>query len=346
MRAHVSDDQLLEVADAPPIDGLGFRRPRGDDADYAAMAGVIGAANRHDEIPWLPTVANLREEIEDATGVDPGRDLVMAEVAGRAIAEAGVERVIRAGRPVYDVWGHVVPGYRRRGIGRALLRENLRRVAERIALDASGSEASDDRPQQVRAFADDAETGHRAILGAEGFASIRWFFRMRRPTLEDIPEIPLPAGIELRPVRPADHRTIIEAEFEAFRDHWEPPDLTEEVFETTFKKADLDTGLWVVAWDGDEVAGVVQNWIWHDENEELGVARGWLEHISVRRPWRRRGLGRAITAESLRLFRAAGMSEAMLGVDADNPTGALALYEGLGFVVERRSSVYGRSLNG
>jgi ribosomal protein S18 acetylase RimI-like enzyme len=101
-----------------------------------------------------------------------------------------------------------------------------------------------------------------------------------------------------------------------------------------------------VAWDGDEIAGVVQNWIWAEENAQLGVARGWLEHISVRRPWRRRGLGRAITAESLRRLAAAGMTEAILGVDADNPTGALGLYEGLGFEVDQRSQVYRRPLVG
>ena len=101
-----------------------------------------------------------------------------------------------------------------------------------------------------------------------------------------------------------------------------------------------------MAWDGDEVAGVVQNWIWPEENAHLGVARGWLEHISVRRPWRRRGLARAITAEALRRLAAAGMTDAMLGVDADNPTGALGLYEGLGFDVEQRSQIYRLPLRG
>ena len=94
-------------------------------------------------------------------------------------------------------------------------------------------------------------------------------------------------------------------------------------FVLLFAKADLDPALWVVAWDGDQVAGVVQPWIWRDENAALGVARGWLEHISVRRPWRGRGLARALTAEALRRLRDAGMTEAMLGVDAANPTGAL-----------------------
>src|SRR5689334_20893504 len=86
----------------------------------------------------------------------------------------------------------------------------------------------------------------------------------------------------------------------------------------TFAKSQLDTDLWVVAWDGDQVAGVVQNWIWPEENETLGVKRGWLEHVSVRRPWRRRGLGRAITKLSLERFREAGMTDAMLGMDTQN----------------------------
>ena len=89
---------------------------------------------------------------------------------------------------------------------------------------------------------------------------------------------------------------------------------------------------------------MVQNWIWPEENERLGVKRGWLEHISVRRPWRRRGLARAITAASLVKSREVGLDEAMLGVDSENPNGALGLYEGLGFSVESRAAAYRRDL--
>jgi len=38
------------------------------------------------------------------------------------------------------------------------------------------------------------------------------------------------------------------------------------------------------------------------------------------------------------------MTEAMLGVDAENPTGALGLYEGLGFEVDHRSVAYRRPI--
>ena len=104
--------------------------------------------------------------------------------------------------------------------------------------------------------------------------------------------------------------------------------MTEKTVTTTFADAELDTDLWVVAWDGDQIAGVVQNWIWPEENEKLGVKSGWLEHISVRRPWRRRGLARAITAASLVRIREAGMTEGMLGVDSENANGALGLVRG------------------
>ena len=340
MTTKVTDDTWLELPDAPAIHGLRFRRPNGSDADYASMARVIGAANRHDDDPWLPTPENLREEMEGYSTMDPARDALVAELDGELVAIASAERVLRGGLPMYDLRGQVTPEVRRRGIGRAMLGANLRRV------QAWAVEAGDPTPITVRGFASEREVGHRAILEGAGFTINRWFFLMHRPTLDDIPDAPLPDGLELRPVRPADHRPIFDAEFEAFRDHWQPHDYDESEYETLYKKSDLDTGLWVVAWDGDEIAGVVQNWIWAEENEQLGIKRGWLEHISVRRPWRRRGLGRAITAESLRRLHGAGMTDAMLGVDAENPTGALGLYESLGFAVTQRSSAYVRSLEG
>jgi mycothiol synthase len=335
-----TEDTLLQLADAPPIDGLRFRRLRGDDADYEAMAALIVAAHQLDGVPWLPTPTNLRDDLEISSGVDPATDVVVAEIDGRMVGVADVKRVMRDGVAVYELGGNVHPDLRRRGLGRALLRENLRRADERADGEPEGQAA------EARAYAEETEAGHRALLEDHGFAAIRWYFVMRRPNLVDIPDAPLPDGLELRTVTPDQHRAIFDAEVEAFRDHWSSREQTDEDFQLTFSREELDTDLWVVAWDGDQVAGIVQNWIWAEENATLGVARGWLEHISVRRPWRRRGLGRAITAESLRRLAAAGMTDAMLGVDAENPTGALGLYEGLGFELDHRAAAYRRALGG
>jgi mycothiol synthase len=83
-----------------------------------------------------------------------------------------------------------------------------------------------------------------------------------------------------------------------------------------------------------------------EENEALGIKRGWLEHVSVRRPWRGKGLAKALCADAFRVLRDRGMEEAWLGVDGTNPTGALQLYERLGFTVGRRWHAFGRPMDG
>lgn len=328
----------IDVTAAPPIPGLDARYFR-DASDYERLAALTCAANEHDGIPFLPTAHNLQVDMDDAVGLDPRKDVVIVSVGGNAIASSSVKRVVREEVPTYEVSGEVDPAFRRRGLGTWLMGWSLGHIRSRAALeDPEGRVA-------LGSFAEETETGHRALLAATGFESVRHFFLMRRTGLQEIPDAPLPDGIEIRPVSPDQHRVIFDAETEAFRDHWGNREIGDAEFRATFAQKELDTDLWVVAWAGDEVAGVVQNWIWPEENTRLGVKRGWLEHISVRRPWRRRGLARAITAASLVKLRAAGLDEGMLGVDSENANGALGLYEGLGFTVHSRAAAYRRDLD-
>ena len=87
------------------------------------------------------------------------------------------------------------------------------------------------------------------------------------------------------------------------------------------------------------MAGQVNNMVMRELNEQTGAAAAsW--RVSVRRPWRGRGLARALVSQSLVAFRDRGMTDAILGVDADNPTGALGVYEANGFVVHQREYAY------
>lgn len=86
------------------------------------------------------------------------------------------------------------------------------------------------------------------------------------------------------------------------------------------------------------------NFIYPEENTKLGLSRGWLEHVSVRRPWRGRGVAKALIAASLEVLRDRGMQVAALGVDAQNPNGALALYEALGFRPHETWTSYRKAL--
>jgi mycothiol synthase len=329
----ITDTHWIDLEGAPPIPGLRVRRWR-DAADYPLLTELMNAASEADNVPWVQTAENLQIEIEGEDGIDAASDIVIVEVDGQVVADAQVWRAVRDGTAMFDVTGHVLPAFRRRGIGRALLTENLRRAAERADLEPRGA------PIHIESFVEDLEVGHRAILADAGFEAVRHFFLMRVPSLENVPEAPLPQGLDVRPVTPEQHRAIFDAEAEAFRDHWGHREQGDDLFQTMYAKKELDTSLWVVAWEGDEIAGVVQTWIWPEENERLGVKRGWLERISVRRPWRRRGLGRALTAEALRRLHDVGIDDAMLGVDSENPTGALGLYEGLGFRVHSSGAAY------
>ena len=85
------------------------------------------------------------------------------------------------------------------------------------------------------------------------------------------------------------------------------------------------------------------NAIYEAENQELGLNRAWLDSVFTRR-WRRRGLARNLIARSLHLLRERGLTGAALGVDADNPSEALGLYESVGFAVTERAAAFRRPL--
>ena len=155
----------------------------------------------------------------------------------------------------------------------------------------------------------------------------------------------MPDGLEVREVTDDQVRQIWKADVEAFRDHWGGFDDSDDNYKRFLSRPSYDPSMWVIAWDGDEVAGGVVNGIETEENEQLGVKRGWLHSVFTRRAWRKRGLANALIARSLVKIRDRGMDTGILGVDAANPTGALGLYERNGFVVLDRSTAWRRPLH-
>ena len=196
-----------------------------------------------------------------------------------------------------------------------------------------------------RAFAAETEAGTIALLTAAGYEPVRYHFEMVRPLAEPIPDFPLPAGVEVRPVKPAQYRQVFAALDEAFRDLWSHSQWTEDDYERQLNDPSFQPQLCQVAWAGDEVAGLVLNFIDHDYNAKFKRLRGWTDPIGVRRPWRRQGLARALIGRSMRLLQEQGMTEAGLGVDAQNPNGALRLYESLGFRAVKQFTTLEKSMD-
>jgi mycothiol synthase len=171
-RAETTDSRV--ASSLPDVPGLRFR-PFRDASDYERLSTLIKEVNRHDDIPWLPTVTNLRTEMENRSSLDPTVDVLLAEVGELTVGMSSVDRAVRDGAPVYDMQGYVLPRFRRRGIGTALLDWTLDRIRQRAAVE------DPDVPVTIQGGAEEQETGHRALLARAGFQAALHFFLMRPP---------------------------------------------------------------------------------------------------------------------------------------------------------------------
>lgn len=324
-----------QVRDLP---GLRFRRLRLPD-DLAAVAELHNRAAEADDLDERESAEDWAQWLNNPSGFDPAEDALAGELDGRLVAygQARWEPDNDGGRN-YSTGGEVVPEVRGHGIGRAILRHNVARLGAMAAGHPSGLD------KRLETWAMDTQERRKRLIESEGFEIVRWFFEMLRPTLDDIADLPLPEGLEIRPVLPEHYRQIWAADTEAFRDHWGGMDTSEAMYQRHFSGPSFRPDLWRVAWDGNEVAGVVANVVLTELNRETGVRRGLLDGVSVRRAWRRRGLARALVAASLHALRDEGLTSATLGVDAQNPTGALGVYEANGFAIHRRGMDYRKPL--
>ena len=317
-------------------------RPFDMATDYEPIAELVTATNVADGVEEVMTVPSLRLDVAPDGNHHPERDARVALVDGQRAGFARLSARHRSpGQVVHraEIW--TFTPWRRRGVGSALLAWAEGRGSE---IKAAGSIGSAGEPHLMSGGVEMRNAVGVAFAEAHGYERIRYAFEMRRPLDLPIHDVPLPPGIELRPVREDHHRAIFDATAEAFRDHWEAAERTDDDFRLLFAEPALDTSLWAIAWAGDEVAGASINWIDPDENERLGSDMGWLGQVSVRRAWRRQGVGAAIITASLRTLRDRGMTGAGLGVDAENPTGALALYEKLGFERHMTWGIYRKEL--
>lgn len=327
---------LLPLPDAPPIPGFAFRRFRGPD-DYPGMVRTNMAARREDGVVEMVTVEGMAVDYAHLTNSDPEQDILIAELDGEIVAYGRTEWAdLNEGGRGYISVCLIDPGWRRRGIGRAMLawQEARRR---QVAVDHPGV-----GPKWLISWVPAAHDGGVALLTGTGYDVVRRYHEMVRPTLDEIVELAVPAGLSIRPGRREDARAVFDGATEAFRDHWGEREEGEEAFQRFLHDPLSPPELWVVAWDGAEVAGSVINRL--DAPEDDGSRLGTLDAVSVRRPWRRRGLGRAMVAESLRRLREAGATRATLGVDTQNEQGALALYTSAGFEVANTELEFRRAL--
>jgi mycothiol synthase len=173
-----------------------------------------------------------------------------------------------------------------------------------------------------------------AVLAERGYRLWRSAFTMQVDLGEAAPREPaLPSGIELRDYEPAATDALRTALNEAFAEDPFFDEATPSNFREFYLGArGFDPALWPLAWDRRELAGFVLGLSERAGQTDLG----WIESLGVRPSWRRQGLGEALLRTAIARLHDRGLRKVGLGVDAENVTGALRLYERVGMRVVRR----------
>lgn len=301
--------------------------------DVAAYVRLHEDSRVADASPEVTTAEVARHEL-----TDPNCPLAMntlaLELPDRSLA-ASMQVMVRLhgidSRRVY-LSGTTHPAQRGKGIGTAILDWALAR-ADEILADEPG-----ELVRVVETFTEVRLAEVVALHEAAGFRPARWYFDMRRDLRQPLPEMPDLGGLRLEPYAPDLAERVRLVHNEAFADHWGSEPITPEIWGREFAGDPFFRGdLSFVVLDGEEIAGYTVNYVIDSDWEATGVREGWVGQLGVRRPWRKRGLGTALLVRSMEAFRAAGLDAATLSVDAENPTGALGVYERVGFRPIRRS---------
>ena len=308
-------------------DGYVLRHPEPDEAP--AVQAVLDAAESAD------TGGRRRHENDIATDwMSPtcllDQDWWVIVGAAGTVAAAGWVWPQPAGEIMADHYVH--PDHRGLGLGEVLLDTIEARAAGLPPLKPDGS------MRLLGVWCEDSDTMRRATLARRGFAAVRQYFEMAVDLRGELSSPAWPDGIAARGFVPGrDDRAVYQVDQEAFVEHhlYEPLDYSEwRLFHV--EAVDGDVTLWQLAWDADELAGFVIP----IESEGDAV----IGDLAVRRPWRGRGLGRALLLAAFATLRERGLTVVRLYVDAQNVTNAVRVYEAAGMHVSRRFDIMQRPL--
>jgi mycothiol synthase len=314
--------------------GLSFRSFNGPE-DYPGMVEVIRRCMEADQVKRAITEEDLDTFFKHLNHCDPYEDMLLVEKDGELVAYLRLEwQELSQGQRVYKHIMNIAPEVREIELGIALLN-----YAE-SHLEQIAYEHPEDSPKFFEMSVNENEIDKQDILESAGYKPDRYFFSMVRDLTPPLPKASMPDGLQIRPVPQDGYRKVWDALGEAFRDHWGHREQTEEDYQGWINSRLFQPELWKVAWDKEQVVGTVLNFIDEVENMTFKRQRGYTEDICVRRPWRRRGVARSLLVESMAELRKLGMRESALGVDTQNPNGALRLYLGVGYHRERCSIIY------
>jgi len=263
--------------------------------------------------------------------------LFIAELDGESvgIVNAYVDKMREEKKGFLRMLG-VVPEYRRRGIGRALAEKAVESLKER-GMQTVEAGAMMGKPEAI------------GLWKSMGFQNVRVFSLMKK-NLENIPSnIGENKDVRLRKLQKdslEDSKLLNWLSNETFKEHYNyRPDTIEETRYHLEQDPIFKEQEWLFTFLEDKPVGYVGVGIDQKYNQEKNTRAGWILSIGVLKLNRLKGVGTRLMIEGMKLLRAKGMNEAMLGVDDQNPTKAIMLYEKVGFKATRKDIAYQKTIS-
>lgn len=309
--------------------------------DLQALVNLINAADVADQTEYGTSVEEMRLELS-IPELDPERNAFVADSGSTLTGFALLHIVKEDEANGFRSQMVVHPANRGHGWEDELLRRLYARAEERLAeckvISVYFDSVADIRQQETI-----------SALQRFGMHEIRRFWTMVCPSLENLPQSALPAGLQVRPYRlHEDDQVVNEACNEAFRDHWGHTDHPLDVWLHYISQPSFRPELSILAENpvNKQIAGMCLIIVNQQENERLGAQRGWIDILAVRRQYRRLGLGTALILRGMRSLHEAGCNQAVLGCDSENLTGATRIYERVGFHVDKTRVSFRKLLRG
>jgi ribosomal protein S18 acetylase RimI-like enzyme len=310
--------------------------------DAAALAELSAAAEAVDQVGDHESAQDIAEEFE-SPALDAQDGTCGAFVGGR-LAAAGTVYARTSADPVHRMffWGRVHPDFRRRGLGTAVVDWALgagTRITERRFPGA---------PCELLADALDTSAGNNALFKSRGFTIERYEFTMEiRLAERESGKTHVPDGFTLLTYDDALSEEYRETHNSAFvPDH---PGSTIQTVEswphvigtgTSSFEQELSFGL------RDSKTGTLAGYLFSRCYEATTAATGrrdlYLNYIGTRREYRKRGVASTLINAAVDGAAARGFDTASLHVYADNPSGALGVYQRLGFSARQKLNIYKR----
>jgi mycothiol synthase len=290
-------------------------------ADAAAVAEIVEALEASLYGQSVFSQADLENEWLE---IDLEQDARVVRDGGRVVGYG----VVRERGEVWRVEGYVHLDAQGRGIGKL--------IATGLEEDAARGDAL-----RIQNGVLEADSAARRLLDSLGYTAVRVFREMRIELDAPPPAPEWPDGLRVVPFDPErDAREFHVAHQEAFADSW---DYTPRDFESWSKghlgSERFDPALWCVIRAGDEIAaGTIST------GDTYGG--GFVQALFTRRPWRKRGVGAGLLAETFARFWERGENSIGLGVDAASDSGAFRLYERAGMTPALGWVMYEKGLPG